>query len=80
MVPLSSTRLALLSEDLLRSMELDCDETFPPVAQMTTVHTLLAVAAVRHCSLCQMDIKNAFLHGSLTEDVYMQLLQVLLSL
>ena len=39
---------------------------------MTTVHTLLAVVVVRHCPLYQMDVKNAFLHGSLTDDVFMQ--------
>jgi len=49
---------------------IDYDETFTLVAQMTTVHTLLAVTAVRHCPLYQMDVKNVSLH--VTEDVYMK--------
>lgn len=34
-------------------------ETFTPVAKMTTVHTLLAVATIQNWPLSQMDAKNA---------------------
>jgi len=51
---------------------IDYDETFALVAQITTVRTLLVVAIARYWPLYQMDEKNAFLHGSLTDDVYMQ--------
>ncbi|XP_028095398.1 uncharacterized protein LOC114295371 [Camellia sinensis] len=37
-----------------------------------TVRSLLAIAAARHWSLCQMDVKNAFPNGDLTKEVYMQ--------
>jgi hypothetical protein len=39
----------------------DYDETFAPVAHMTTVHTLLVVASVRAWSISQLDVKNVFL-------------------
>jgi len=49
----------------------DYEETFAPVAKMTSVRTILCIAASQGWPLHQMDVKNAFLHGDLKEDIYM---------
>ena len=51
----------------------DYEETFAPVAKMTTVRTILAIAALQSWRLHQMDVKNVFLHGNLHKEIYIKL-------
>jgi hypothetical protein len=46
------------------------DETFSHVVKLTTVCTVLSLALSRDWPIHQLDIKNAFLHGTLTDTVY----------
>ncbi|KAJ0471180.1 putative RNA-directed DNA polymerase [Helianthus annuus] len=54
---------------------LDFGETFSPVVKMVTIRTVVTLAVHYKWPLYQLDVDNAFLHGSITEDVYMKLPQ-----
>ena len=62
----------LVAKGFTQEYEIDYEETFTPVARISFVRALLTVAAASKWDLFQMDVKNAFLNGDLSEEVYMQ--------
>nr|GEV95931.1 putative RNA-directed DNA polymerase [Tanacetum cinerariifolium] len=54
-----------IPEKTSRSSKIDCSETFSLVAKIDTIRVLFSIAA-------NLDVKNAFLHGELKEEVYMK--------
>eukprot|EP00253_Pinus_taeda_P002235 PITA_02235 len=50
----------------------DYDEIFAPVVQYTTIRSIIALAASQGWNLHQMDVKVAFLRGSIKEEVYVE--------
>ena len=49
---------------------IDFGETFSPVVKLATVQTVLSLALSRQWPIHQLNVKNAFLHGTLQETVY----------
>jgi hypothetical protein len=63
----------LVAKGYTQTYGIDYEETFALVAKMNSVRTLISCAVNFDWGIYQMDVKNAFLHGDLQEEVYMQI-------
>jgi hypothetical protein len=49
---------------------IDFNQTFAPVVKMSTLRLILALVAAHNLEVPQLDVKTAFLHGRLDEEMY----------
>jgi hypothetical protein len=61
----------LVAKGFHQQYGVDFDEIFSPVIKPPTVRLVLFLAVSLNWPLRQLDVKNAFLHGALKEEVYM---------
>jgi len=62
----------LVTQGFHQQARLDYHETFCPVVKPATIRLILSLAISSRWTIHYLDVKNAFLHGHLTEDVYMK--------
>ncbi|VVA39320.1 PREDICTED: Retrovirus-related Pol poly from transposon [Prunus dulcis] len=68
----SGYKVWLVAQGFSQTQGFNYSETFNPVVRHTTVRLILSLAAMHRWQLRQLDVKNAFLHGDLEEEVYMK--------
>nr|GFC01324.1 ribonuclease H-like domain-containing protein [Tanacetum cinerariifolium] len=68
---LSRYKARLVANGSSQQQGIDVDETFSPLVKPATIRTFLTLAVSRKWPIHQLDVKNAFLNGNLSETVYM---------
>ena len=62
----------LVAKGFRQEYGVDYDEIFSPVVKITTLRFMLGVVVADNLQLIQLDVKTAFLHGDLQEEIYME--------
>src|SRR3954462_11280757 len=62
----------LVAKGFKQRYGIDYEDTFSPIVKASTIRTVLSISISKGWSLRQLDVKNAFLHGVLEEEVYMK--------
>ena len=62
----------LVAKGFKQKKGIDYFDTYAPVARLTSIRILFALASLYNLHVHQMDVKTAFLNGDLDEEVYME--------
>ena len=62
---------SLVSKGFYQFQDIYYNETFSPVAKMDSIKLVLVFIASKQWEVHHMDVKSAFIHGDIKEEIYM---------
>lgn len=62
----------IVAQEYSRQQGIDYDQVFAPVTRQATSRMLLAVASKQNMSVRHLDVKTAYLYGSLNDEILMK--------
>ena len=65
-------RARLVAKGFMQREGVDYSETYAPVARLPTVRLLLSIGVQFRYKMIHLDVRTAFLHGNLDEEIYMK--------
>ena len=72
---LDKLKARIVAKGFTQREGIDYDETFSLIVKFESVRLMVAVAVAAGMYTHQMDVTTAFLHASLDEEVYMELME-----
>ncbi|KAH9670700.1 hypothetical protein KPL70_017080 [Citrus sinensis] len=69
---LQTFKARLVAKGFKQRNGIDYFNTYAPVARLTSIRVLFAIASLNNLYVHQMDVKTAFLNGDLDEEIYME--------
>ena len=62
----------IIAQGFMQIEGIDYNETFAPVAKLASLRIILALATEQDLEIHQMDVKSAYLNGTLEEEIFME--------
>lgn len=62
----------LVAQGFAQQFGVDFEEVYAPVANQSTFRALVAIASKENIALKHLDVRTAYLHGDLKEEVFMR--------
>ena len=63
-------KVCIIAKGYSQVPSLHFNENYAPVMQWESFRILLAIGAIIGVSICQFDVKSAYLHGTIKEEVW----------